>query len=143
MGRPYEGIAIGFVTDSSTSYRMRQVRTSDTKPELTVRSLLRELGHHYRLNNGDLPGRPDLANRTHKWAVFVNGCFWHGHLDCSRAKLPKRNWEYWMRKIRRNQDRDRRAILELRALGFRVVTIWECELSSIPTVKARLRQQLG
>lgn len=133
----------GLVTDVATSYRMKRVRRSDTEPERIVRGILRGLGHHYRLRNADLPGSPDMANRLRRWAVFVHGCFWHGHEGCKRAALPERNRSFWEAKIRRNRLRDQRSAEQLERDGYRVVTIWECELSSEALVREEIVAVLG
>ncbi len=97
-----------------------------------MREILSELGFRYRVTNRDLPGSPDLANRAHLWAVFVHGCFWHSHDGCPRATVPKRNHEFWVAKFAANRLRDARATIDLRKLGFRVLTVWECELKQRP-----------
>ncbi|MCH9687374.1 MAG: very short patch repair endonuclease [Deltaproteobacteria bacterium] len=115
------------VVDDTTSTRMANIRRVGTKPELVVRKILSGLGLRYRLSNRDLPGTPDLANRRHAWAVFVHGCFWHRHRGCRLATTPKRNREFWQAKFDRNIARDRRVIRELKATGYDVVVIWECQ----------------
>ena len=108
---------------------MRRVKARDTKPELLVRRTLRGLGHvGYRLDRRDLPGRPDIAFIGRRRAIFVHGCFWHGH-DCKRgARAPKTNAEYWRAKIARNVARDAAALDALAARGWRALVVWECEL---------------
>lgn len=107
---------------------MRAVKSRDTHPELLVRKLLHAMGLRFRLHRKDLPGSPDIVLAGRKMAIFVHGCFWHGH-DCSRgARVPKTNSEYWKAKIRRNLVRDERAAGELMAQGWRVLIIWQCEL---------------
>ena len=110
------------------SARMRLVRSKNTRPELVVRSLCRKLGHKgYRLHRKDLAGKPDLAFNGRKAAIFVHGCFWHGH-DChGKARLPKSNQDYWLPKIDRNRVRDAKNIAELKVLSWRILVIWECE----------------
>ena len=115
------------VTDAATSRRMADVRQKDTTPELAVRQALTMLGLRYRVRNRDLPGSPDIANRSRRWAVFVHGCFWHRHPGCVRTTTPKRNRVFWIRKFEANVARDARAVAELQKRGFRVITIWECE----------------
>lgn len=115
------------LVDDATSKRMAGIRQKDTAPELIVRRLLSEAGHRYRVRNRDLPGSPDVANRKRKWAIFVHGCYWHRHQGCRRTTTPSRNREFWQRKFARNVERDREALQELRQLGFRVITVWECE----------------
>ena len=123
---------------------MRRVKSRDTGPELVVRRLLRELGRTgYRLDRRDLPGRPDIAFIGRKRAIFVHGCFWHGH-DCKRgARAPKTNVAYWRGKIARNQARDAAAGDALDALGWTRLIIWECELKDPATVSARLADFLA
>lgn len=122
------------------SRTMRAVRSFDTSPELAVRRLLRSLGLvGYRLHRKDLPGKPDIAFVGRKKAIFVHGCFWHGH-DCKRGKrAPVTNADYWRAKIERNQRRDREHAAELCRLGWSVLTLWECELRNTTTLVERLR----
>ncbi len=107
---------------------MRAVKGRGTTPERAVRRLVWALGGRYRLNHADLPGKPDLVMAGRRLAVFVHGCFWHGH-DCARgARVPKANRDYWLGKIARNRARDGAARAALEAAGWRVETVWECEL---------------
>lgn len=107
---------------------MRRVKGRDTSPELAVRRILRAAGIGYRLGGTGLPGRPDLVMKGRKVALFVHGCFWHGH-DCPRgARQPKTNADYWIAKISRNRTRDSAAVKALEASGWRVVVVWECEM---------------
>jgi DNA mismatch endonuclease (patch repair protein) len=119
---------------------MRRVRARDTAPERAVRRLLRAQGlTGYRLDRRDLPGRPDIAFIGRRKAIFVHGCFWHGH-DCKRgARAPRANAEYWRAKIARNVARDAAARAALEALGWRVLTVWECALREPDAVASRLR----
>jgi DNA mismatch endonuclease (patch repair protein) len=118
---------------------MRRVKGRDTGPERRVRALLRQLGHTcYRLDRKDLPGRPDIAFIGRKRAIFVHGCFWHGH-DCKRgARSPKANAEYWRAKIARNVERDAANETALTAMGWRVLVIWECALKNPDAVSREL-----
>jgi DNA mismatch endonuclease (patch repair protein) len=116
---------------------MRRVKGAGTTPELTVRRLIWSLGGRYRLNRADLPGKPDIVLPGRRLAVFVHGCFWHGH-DCARgARTPKANRGYWTQKIGRNRARDGAARSALAAAGWRVETIWECELKDLAALRAR------
>lgn len=115
------------VTDAATSRRMAGIRQKGTTPELAVRRALTRLGLRYRITNRDLPGSPDLANRSRRWAIFVHGCFWHRHRDCRRTSTPTRNREFWEAKFTANIERDRRAVDALRRAGYHVATVWECE----------------
>jgi DNA mismatch endonuclease, patch repair protein len=131
------------VVDDATSARMGLVRQRGTSPELVVRTALAALGHRFRLTNRDLPGSPDVANRTRRWAVFVHGCFWHRH-GCKATTTPGRNREFWEAKFARNVARDRRALEALQADGYTVVVIWECETKRDPErVRALLAEALG
>jgi DNA mismatch endonuclease Vsr len=128
--------------DTKRSELMARVRQRGTAAELEVAALLRELGHNYRLNVRSLPGSPDFANRTRKWAIFVQGCFWHQHTGCVRATIPKTNETFWCAKFEANRRRDARAIRSLRREGFRVVTIWECQTERLGPLRARLSKVL-
>lgn len=117
-------------TPEKRSAVMRRVKGRDTAPELSVRQVLRANGVGYRLGGCGLPGRPDLVMRGRRVALFVHGCFWHGH-DCSRgARQPKANAGYWRAKIERNRSRDARTSAELEALGWKVITVWECGMKA-------------
>ena len=108
---------------------MAQVRSRDTAPEMAVRRALHAAGYRYRLHRRDLPGSPDIVLPKHRLVVQVHGCFWHGH-DCSRGdRLPSTNTDYWRAKIQRNRRRDHMATEALAEAGWRVVTIWECEIA--------------
>jgi DNA mismatch endonuclease (patch repair protein) len=121
---------------------MRRVKSRDTGPEKTVRRLLTGLGARYRLHRKDLPGNPDVVMPGRRLALFVHGCFWHGH-DCARgSRAPKQNADYWQAKIGRNRARDTASTAALRAAGWRVETIWECEMKDETALTARLRALL-
>ncbi|WP_257836779.1 very short patch repair endonuclease [Phenylobacterium sp. J426] len=122
---------------------MRRVKGKDTTPELTVRRALTRLGARYRLHRKDLPGSPDIVMPGRRLALFVHGCFWHGH-DCPRgARVPKQNRDYWTAKVGRNVARDAKSRAELQAQGWRVETIWECELKDQAGLQRRLVDLLG
>ena len=107
---------------------MRRVRSTDTTPELIVRKLTHSLGFRYRLHKKELPGKPDLVFSGKRKVIFVHGCFWHGH-KCKRGnRLPKKNREYWTKKISANIKRDKSHVEELNKAGWSVLTIWECEI---------------
>ncbi|HLZ76619.1 DNA mismatch endonuclease Vsr [Phenylobacterium sp.] len=117
---------------------MRRVKGRDTSPEIAVRKALTKLGVRYRLHRKDLPGKPDIVMPGRRLAIFVHGCFWHGH-DCARGgRVPKQNRDYWLGKVARNRDRDAKARESLAALGWRVETIWECDLKDQAALTARL-----
>jgi len=122
---------------------MARVRGKNTGPELALRRLLHAAGYRYRLHAPGLPGRPDLAFPRRRAAVFVHGCFWHGH-DCPRgARAPKANAAYWSAKIGRNRARDADVQARLGAQGWRALTVWECELKQPAAVLAGLQAALG
>jgi DNA mismatch endonuclease, patch repair protein len=122
---------------------MRAVKSRDTGPERAVRALLRPIAPGYRLHRGDLPGKPDIVYAGRKLAIFVHGCFWHGH-GCARgARSPKANADYWQAKIARNRARDARTLAAYDAMGWRVLVVYECELKDKAALGARLAQALG
>lgn len=126
-------------TDAETSRRMAGIRQKGTTAELLVRSALTGCGVAYRLNVRSLPGSPDLANKRRKFAVFVQGCFWHGHPGCKRATVPKRNASFWREKFAANRARDAIALKKLKRMGYRTVVIWECETADIRKVAVKLQ----
>jgi DNA mismatch endonuclease, patch repair protein len=118
---------------------MRAVKSRNTTPELAVRALLRSFAPGYRLHRKDVPGHPDIAYVGRKQAIFVHGCFWHGH-DCARgARMPKANADYWRAKIARNRARDEANLARLSELGWRALVIWECELKDGDALEKTLR----
>ena len=124
--------------NQQTSRRMASVRQKGTAAEIAVRKILFNAGYRYRLNADDLPGKPDIVNRKKNKLIFVHGCFWHGHSNCKKARLPKTNYEYWRTKIRKNVERDRRVYEKLRERGWYVLIVWECELSNQDAVSQKL-----
>ena len=109
------------------SEMMGRIRSKDTNPEVKTRSAVHALGRRFRVHVADLPGKPDLANKTRRWAIFVHGCFWHSHENCALASKPRSNTDYWSDKLARNQARDAAHEQALLDLGFDVLTVWECE----------------
>ncbi len=122
---------------------MANIRGAHTQPERRVRSLLHSLGLRFRLHQAALPGRPDIVLRRHGTVVFVHGCFWHRHAACRGATTPKTNRGFWQRKFRANVRRDAGNQRDLRAAGWRVVVVWECELARPKRLAARLRRLFG
>lgn len=108
---------------------MSKVRSKNTKPELAVRTYLHVRGLRFRLHDASLPGKPDLVFKSRRAVVFVNGCFWHGHAGCSKARVPKTSASFWRSKLASNAARDRRSIRKLRSTGWRVFVVWQCEIS--------------
>jgi DNA mismatch endonuclease (patch repair protein) len=121
---------------------MASVKSTDTGPELRVRRLIHACGFRYRLHRRDLPGRPDLVFSGRKQVIFIHGCFWHGH-SCPRAvRIPKSNTQYWIRKIERNRARDASNLERLKACGWSVLTVWECEIRDEAALVKRIRRFL-
>ncbi len=122
---------------------MRRVKGRDTGPEMKVRRLLWALGARYRLHRKDLPGSPDVVMAGRRLAIFVHGCFWHGHRCARGARTPKSNTAYWTAKVARNRARDASAAQALTDDGWRVETIWECEMKDEAALRARLAGVIG
>jgi DNA mismatch endonuclease, patch repair protein len=125
-------------TPRKRSVIMSRIGGKDTAPEVRVRRLLHALGFRFRLHRIDLPGKPDIVLPRHNKIIFVHGCFWHGHTNCSRATLPTTNTEFWRVKIGKNISRDERVRRELRSLGWSVLVLWQCELTPIEALRTRL-----
>lgn len=107
---------------------MSHNRAKNTGPELSLRHALWYQGFRYRINDKHLPGRPDIVLSKYRTAIFVHGCFWHGHEDCKYYTIPKTNTEFWMAKVARNQERDQEVWRQLEAKGWSVIIVWECQL---------------
>lgn len=122
---------------------MRSVRQKKTKPEMMVRRALHGLGYRFRTNVRGLPGSPDLAFTARRKAIFVHGCFWHRHPGCRLASTPKTRIEFWEEKFARNVERDARKVAELKAAGWEVLTIWECQTRDLERLLPRLVGFLG
>lgn len=117
---------------------MSKVRSKDTKPEMIVRRLAHALGYRFRLHRADLPGKPDLVFPRLRKAIFVHGCFWHGH-NCKRGRnRPRSNQDYWLVKLDRNKQRDQKHRRALKRLGWRVLVVWECQLNDYHTLQSKL-----
>ena len=110
---------------------MSRIRSKNTKPELIVRKVLHNSGIRYRLHARNLPGKPDLSNKSKKFAIFVNGCFWHQHKGCKRASIPKSNTDYWIPKLEKNVNRFKENLETLDTMGYRTAVIWECEVNDL------------
>lgn len=121
---------------------MKAVRTQDTGPEITVRSMLHRMGYRFRVHARGLPGTPDIVLPKFRTVVFVHGCFWHAH-GCNIGRAPKSRSEYWGPKLQANKSRDRRNIRALRRDGWQVLVVWQCELRDVPALSLRLRKALS
>jgi DNA mismatch endonuclease (patch repair protein) len=119
------------VHDKNTrSYNMSRIKGKDTKPELLVRKFLFSNGIRYKLHDKNLPGKPDMVFPKYRSVLFINGCFWHGHTGCKYFVIPKTRTEWWLNKINRTRKKDAEVVTELKEQGWKVITIWECELKS-------------
>ena len=121
---------------------MARVRSKNSRPELQVRKLVFALGYRYRLHAKDLPGHPDLVLRKFRKVVFVHGCFWHRHAGCALARLPKSRLDFWLPKLEGNKKRDEKNKRALLRAGWKVLTIWECQLKGTDLLATRLRRFL-
>ncbi|MEG6503341.1 MULTISPECIES: very short patch repair endonuclease [unclassified Desulfovibrio] len=130
------------LTPEQRHKNMSRIRSSNTKPEKTVRSLLHRLGYRFRLNVRKLPGTPDIVLPKYKTVIFVHGCFWHRHSGCKEASIPKTNTEKWMNKFSENIQRDNRAVQALEQAGWSVFVIWECEIKNKEQLAARIQAAL-
>ncbi len=112
------------------SYNMSQIKGKDTRPEMVVRKYLFAHGFRYRLHDKKLPGKPDIVLAKYKTAIFVNGCFWHGHEGCKYFVMPKTRVKWWKDKIGRTKSKDKDSLDELNLLGWKSIIVWECELKN-------------
>ena len=120
------------ISEERRSWNMSRIRGKNTLPELRLRSLLHGAGYRFRLHDPKLPGRPDIVLKKHRTAIFVHGCYWHRHPDCPNATTPGTRTEFWQAKFDGTVERDKRKAAELRAFGWCVITVWECELGKNP-----------
>ena len=127
---------------AARSENMRRIRGRDTGPERIVRSALHQAGFRFRLHPPQLPGRPDIILPKYRTVVFVNGCFWHRHSGCADATMPKTRRNFWFNKLEQNRLRDHRNAKRLRRMGFKVVTVWECETARFDNLSHRLRSAI-
>ncbi len=130
------------LTTEERSAVMSRVRSKNTRPELVVRRLLHNAGARFRLHQADLPGCPDIVLSRHRLAVFVHGCFWHSH-KCPRGRRPKQNSRFWKVKLDKNRRRDASSRAKLSRLGWRAITIWECQLKDLDAVQSRLIKEIA
>lgn len=131
-----------FMSPAQRSAHMSKIRSKNTKPELKLRQLLHAEGYRYRLHDKNLPGSPDLVFASRHKAIFVHGCFWHGHGCPVGSRLPKSNTEFWSEKRNRNQTRDSAQMEQLYALGWEVLVLWECETNNPETLMAKAKSFL-
>jgi DNA mismatch endonuclease (patch repair protein) len=120
---------------------MQSVGTKNTGPEIALRKLLHRLGFRFRLHIRSLPGRPDIVLAGRKTAIFVHGCYWHGH-GCSKGRLPKSRLDYWGPKIAANRERDAKNLGALKAKGWKVILVWQCELLKLTRLEKKLLKRI-
>jgi DNA mismatch endonuclease, patch repair protein len=125
------------------SANMARIRSQNTSPEVSLRKLIHGLGYRFRLHRNDLPGKPDLVFPSRKKVIFVHGCFWHQHTECREGRVPGSRLEYWVPKLRRNQERDVLAQSSLKEQGWGYLVVWECELKDMTAVLKRVKRFLG
>lgn len=130
------------ISKAHRSWNMSRIRSNNTAPERSVRSLLHRLGYRFRLHDRSLPGRPDVVLPRYGAVVLVHGCFWHRHSSCQFAYTPKSRIDFWMTKFNANIERDRCVLHDLLEQGWHVITVWECELRNIDSLACRLDQEL-
>jgi len=126
------------ISKERRSWNMSQIRAANTRPEMVVRSVLHRLGYRFRVHSRKLPGRPDVVLPKWRTVVQVHGCFWHRHSGCKFAYTPKSRLRFWTRKFTENIERDLRTMRQLRELGWRVVTVWECQVCDPERLAKRL-----
>jgi DNA mismatch endonuclease, patch repair protein len=126
------------VSAEQRSANMARIRSKDTRPELLIRRMLHALGYRYALHRRDLPDAPDLVSPSRKKAILVHGCFWHQHKGCIDGRLPKSREDYWLPKLLRNVQRDRRNISKLRRDGWSGLKVWECDILKDRSLQQRL-----
>jgi DNA mismatch endonuclease, patch repair protein len=117
------------------SYNMSRIRSMHTKPEILVRKFLHANGFRFRLHDKKLPGRPDIVLPRHKTLVFIHGCFWHGHESCKYYVVPKTRTGWWLQKINTNKLNDVKALKALKKAGWKIITVWECDLKPVKLEK--------
>lgn len=128
---------------SHRSWNMSRIKSRDTSTELTVRSVLHDMGYRFRLHRKDLPGNPDIVLPKYRTVIFVHGCFWHRHTECKYAYTPKSNVEFWEKKFKANVERDQNNNRILQELGWRIIVIWECQTQNLEPLKYLLKTSLA
>jgi DNA mismatch endonuclease, patch repair protein len=119
---------VDIYTKQKRSQIMSHISGKNTKPEIIIRKIAHSLGYRFRLHKKDLPGKPDIVFPKYKKVIFVNGCFWHGHKNCKRSKLPTTNKNFWKDKIEGNKKKDKGNLIRLKKLGWNYLVIWQCEI---------------
>lgn len=130
------------LTPPERSIRMGLIRSRDTRPEIAVRRLVHGMGYRYRLHSKELPGKPDLVFKAKRKIIFVHGCFWHLHRNCSKCRPPKSRLDYWTPKLQRNAMRDKQVRKQLRNMGWTSLVVWECQLTDTERLAGRIARFL-
>ncbi len=130
------------ISPKHRSWNMSRVKSKDTKPEIKIRSMFHAQGFRFRKNVKNLPGVPDIVLPKYKSIVFVHGCFWHQHKGCVKSHIPKSNVEFWTIKLGKNVVRDKKHNKELKQAGWRILTIWECEIKDLVKLERKLKKFL-
>lgn len=130
------------LTPVERSERMARIKAKDTGPEMKLRRLIHGMGYRYRLHDRHLPGRPDVVFRGRHTVIFVHGCFWHRHPGCKLARIPKSNVEFWREKLEGNKLRDAKNVKKLKALGWKALVIWECQLKDEDLLRNNIKEFL-
>jgi DNA mismatch endonuclease, patch repair protein len=130
------------ISPEHRSWNMSQIKGRDTQPEIAVRSLLHRMGFRFRTHVRELPGCPDIVLPKWRTVLFVHGCFWHRHNHCKFAYIPKSRKAFWEQKFDANVARDRRVLKNLKQTGWKVIRVWECEISDLERVGKKLRRQI-
>lgn len=117
------------LTKAQRKKNMSRIRATSTTPEIKLRSALHKAGFRFRIHVASLPGKPDIVLPKYRLIIFMNGCFWHQHPNCAKANIPKSNQDYWIKKLKKNVDRDKVSISNLKSMGWKVKVIWECEVN--------------
>lgn len=131
------------ISEEHRSWNMSRIRARDTKPELRVRSLLHGMGYRFRLHVKNLAGKPDIVLPKYRTVIFVHGCFWHRHPECKYAYTPKSNVDFWEQKFTENIARDQKNIISLKAAGWNVIVVWECETVDLELLGERLSDSIN
>lgn len=130
------------LTPEKRSWNMSRIRSTNTKTEKEFRSVLHKMGYRYRINQSNIPGKPDIFLRKYNTAIFVHGCFWHRHQGCKYAYTPKSNIEFWNLKFKKNISRDENVKIQIENMGINYLVVWECELRDIDKLKKRIENIL-
>ena len=127
------------LTKKKRSWNMSRIKSKDTKPEMVIRTKLHKAGYRFRLHVKGLPGKPDIVLPKYSSIIFVNGCFWHRHKGCKYAYKPKTRVNFWEEKLNRNIKRQKEVVNQLKKLGWKVFTIWECETKNEKKVSRKIK----